>query len=132
MGLFSQIFGRGDQPERYRNEMQQQSNRLYHIEKVAEFLDELEEEGFDQSKEFQFQCIFTTDTEKKAKRFAEELRKINYQGDWQKPDEGDFEIIGNSLIKESRKPALLDWVALMCELSEAHDCEFASWLPVRP
>jgi len=132
MGLFSQIFGGRDAHESYRNEMQRQSNRLLHIQRISDFQEDMSEEGIDPDQDFQFECIFTTDTEEKAKRFSDELKKIGYRSNWQKPDDGDYKIFGYTQRMQTQLSILQDWTSLMCELAEAHDCEFARWLPVRP
>lgn len=129
MGLFSQIFG-SDRPDGlFRSEMQHLTNKVDHLTKNTEQLEEIRAQGLPESSECSLDLAFVTNTNEKARRLVEELVKSGYKCEFSDQREGDRDIViyGQAFGIKMNAEFLTAWTDGLCDLAAKHDCEFCAW-----
>ncbi len=78
--------------------------------------------------ELKLEYFFYTNTADKAKLFAEEIKKLNYEvTDKQSAYDNSFIITGWTTKMKMEDKVVANWTKEMCELGYKFDCEFDGW-----
>ena len=129
MGLFDFLKPKENGNNQFVKEQAFKSNLTKQMQMTPQTMEQLRKINVSADKELKLEYFFYTNTADKAKLFADEIGKLNYEvkSEQSKDDKKSFLITGWTTKMKMQDNVVADWTKEMCELGYKFDCDFDGW-----
>ena len=129
MGLFDFLKPKQIDNNQFVTEQAFKSNLTKQMQWTPQTMEQLREIDVSADKELKLEYFFYTNTANKARLFADEIEKLNYEVKYGQSagDEKSFVITGWTTKMKMEDNVVANWTKEMCELGYKFDCEFDGW-----
>ena len=129
MGLFDFLKPKQNGNNQFVTEQAFKSNLTKQMQMTPQTMEQLRKINVSADKELKLEYFFYTNTADKAKLFADEIGKLNYEvkSEQSKDDKKSFLITGWTTKMKMQDNVVADWTKEMCELGYKFDCDFDGW-----
>ena len=129
MGFFDFFKPKQNSNNQFVTEQAFKSNLTKQMQMTPQTMEQLRKINVSADKEFKLEYFFYTNTADKAKLFADELGKLNYEVKHGQSagDNKSFVITGWTTKMKMQDNVVANWTKEMCELGYKFDCDFDGW-----
>jgi hypothetical protein len=129
MGLFNLFKSSTGNKYRFLSETDFRNNLAKQEKMTPLTLEQLRKHNVSEDKELRLEYFFYTNTIDKAKAFAAELEKSNYESAYRQSagNQKLYIITGWTIKIKMTDSRTLEWTKQMCELGYGFDCDFDGW-----
>ena len=131
MGFLSSLFGckQGGGDGHFQTAEAYAHNRARQLAMTPQTVTQLREYGVTDDSQLKLEYFFYTNTKEKAEALAQKLADMGYTGsyDHSASDKKQFVVTGWTSHMKMDDQTVLDWTSRMCNIGQAHDCEFDGW-----
>ena len=129
MGLFDFFKPKQIDNNQFVTEQAFKSNLTKQMQWTPQTMEQLREIDVSADKELKLEYFFYTNTANKARLFADEIEKLNYEVKYRQSagDEKSFVITGWTTKMKMEDNVVANWTKEMCELGYKFDCKFDGW-----
>ena len=129
MGLFDFLKPKQNNNIQFVTEQAFKSNLTKQMQMTPQTMEQLRKIDVSAGKELKLEDFFYTNTADKAKLFADEIGKLNYEVKYEQSagDKKSFIITGWTTKMKMEDKVVANWTKEMCELGYKFDCDFDGW-----
>ena len=129
MGLFDFLKPKQNGNNQFVTEQAFKSNLTKQMQMTPQTMEQLRKINVSADKELKLEYFFYTNTADKAKLFADEIGKLNYEvkSEQSAGDKKSFVITGWTTKMKMQDSVVANWTKEMCELGYKFDCDFDGW-----
>ena len=129
MGLFDFLKPKQNGNNQFVTEQAFKSNLTKQMQMTPQTMEQLRKINVSADKELKLEYFFYTNTADKAKLFADEIGKLNYEVKHGQSagDNKSFVITGWTTKMKMQDNVVANWTKEMCELGYKFDCDFDGW-----
>ena len=129
MGLFDFLKSKQNSNNQFVTEQAFKNNLTKQMQMTPQTMDQLRKINVSADKELKLEYFFYTNTADKAKLFADEIGKLNYEvkSEQSAGDKKSFVITGWTTKMKMQDSVVANWTKEMCELGYKFDCDFDGW-----
>ena len=129
MGLFDFLKRKQNGDNQFVTEQAFKNNMTKQMQMTPQTIEQLRKIDVSADKELKFEYFFYTNTADKAKLFADEIGKLNYEVKYGKSagDKNSFVITGWTTKMKMKDNVVANWTKEMCEFGYKFDCDFDGW-----
>ena len=129
MGLFDFLRPKQNSNNQFVTEQAFKSNLTKQMQMTPQTMEQLRKINVSADKELKLEYFFYTNTVDKAKLFADEIEKFNYEVKYGQSagDKKSFVITGWTTKMKMEDNLVANWTKEMCELGYKFDCDFDGW-----
>lgn len=129
MGLFDFLKSKQNSNNQFVTEQTFKNNLTKQMQMTPQTMEQLRKLNVSADKELKLEYFFYTNTTDKAKSFANELAKLNYEVKHEQSagDKSNFIITGWTTKMKMQDTIVANWTKEMCELGYKFDCDFDGW-----
>lgn len=129
MGLFDFLKPKQNGNNQFVTEQAFKSNLTKQMQMTPQTMKQLRKIDVSADKELKPEYFFYTNTADKAKLFADEIGKLNYEVKYEQSagDKKSFLITGWTTKMTMEDNVVASWTKEMCELGYKFDCDFDGW-----
>ena len=129
MGLFDFLKPKQNGNNQFVTEQAFKSNLTKQMQMTPQTMEQLRKIDISADKELKLEYFFYTNNADKAKLFADEIGKLNYEVNYEQSadDNKSFVITGWTTKMKMQDNVVTNWTEEMCELGYKFDCDFDGW-----
>jgi regulator of RNase E activity RraB len=129
MGLFDFLKPKPNNNNQFVTEQAFKSNLTKQMQMTPQTMEQLRKINVSADMELKLEYFFYTNTADKAKLFADEIGKLNYEVKFGQSagDKKSFVITGWTTKMKMQDNVVANWTKEMCELGYKFDCDFDGW-----
>jgi regulator of RNase E activity RraB len=129
MGLFDFLKPNKNDNNQFVTEQAFKSNLTKLMQMTPQIMEQLRKINVSSDKELKLEYFFYTNTADKAKLFANEIGRLNYEVKYGQSagDKKSFVITGWTTKMKMQDDIVANWTKEMCELGYKFDCNFDGW-----
>ena len=129
MGFFDFFKPKQNSNNQFVTEQAFKSNLTKQMQMTPQTMEQLRKINVSTDKELKLEYFFYTNTADKAKLFADEIGKLNYEVKHGQSagDNKSFVITGWTTKMKMQDNVVANWTKEMCELGYKFDCDFDGW-----
>jgi len=129
MSLFDFLKPKHNTNNQFVTEQAFKNNLSKQMQMTPQTMEQLRKIDVSSDKELKLEYFFYTNTADKAKLFADEIGKLNYEVKYEQSagDKKSFVITGWTTKMKMQDNVVANWTKEMCELGYKFDCDFDGW-----
>lgn len=129
MGIFDFLKPKQNGNHQFVSEKAFENNLTKQMQMTPQTMEQLRKIDVSEDKKLKLEYFFYTNTADKAKLFADEMRKLNYEVNYGQSagDKRSFVITGWTTKIQMENNVVANWTKEMCEIGYKYDCDFDGW-----